>query len=117
MAAIFTGFISRFNELGLSAALIQRKNIDEMHLSNIILVKSGYRGDPLHPDHNCFTIYAEYFQEELVRPILIVSSINFIVGSFTVIPEHYLPKILNSRKLAIVEIWATFYFRTDFYSF
>jgi len=108
MAAIFTGFISRFNELGLSAAIIQRKNINEMHLSTsfwtslatgIILCILTIIVSPY---------IADYFQEELVRPILIISSINFIVGSFTVIPRTLFTKSLDFKKLAIVEIYATF---------
>lgn len=108
MAAIFTGFISRFNELGLSAAIIQRKNINEMHLSTSFWTSLA-TGTIL-----CIlTIFvspyiADYFQEELVRPILIISSINFIVGSFTVIPRTLFTKSLDFKKLAIVEICATF---------
>ena len=41
MAAIFTGFISRFNELGLSSALIQRKDVNEMHLSTSFWTSLG----------------------------------------------------------------------------
>lgn len=108
MAAIFTGFISRFNELGLSAAIIQRKNIDEMHLSTSFWT-SLVTGVILCILTVIVSPYiADYFQEELVRPILIVSSINFIVGSFTVIPRTLFTKSLEFKKLAIVEIWATF---------
>ena len=49
-----------------------------------------------------------FFREELVQPILIVSSINFIVGSFSVVPRTLFVKSLNFKKLAIVEISATF---------
>lgn len=108
MAAIFTGFVSRFNELGLSAAIIQRKNIDEMHLSTSFWTSLG-TGVILCILTIIVSPYiADYFQEELVRPILIVSSANFIVGSFTVIPRTIFTKNLDFKKLAIVEICATF---------
>ncbi len=108
MAAIFTGFISRFNELGLSAAIIQRKNVNEIHLSTSFWTSLA-TGTILCILTIIVSPYiADYFQEELVRPILIVSSINFIVGAFTVIPRTLFTKSLDFKKLAIVEICATF---------
>lgn len=107
MASIFTGFISRFNELGLSAAIIQRKKINDSHLSTSFWTSLA-TGIIL-----CFlTILvspyvADYFQEPLVQPILTVSSFNFIIGAFTVIPRTLFTKSLDFKKLAIVEICAT----------
>lgn len=108
MAAIFTGFISRFNELGLSAAIIQRKNVNEIHLSTSFWTSLG-TGIILCILTIIVSPYiADYFHKELVRPILIISSINFILGSFTVIPRTLFTKSLDFKKLAIVEICATF---------
>lgn len=41
LAAIFLGFISTINELGLSAAIIQRKKLDETHLSTSFWASLG----------------------------------------------------------------------------
>lgn len=108
MAAIFTGFISRFNELGLSSAIIQRKDVNEIHLSTSFWTSLG-AGTILCILTILVSPYiADFFREDLVRPILIVSSINFIVGSFSVIPRTLFSKSLEFKKLAIVEISATF---------
>lgn len=107
MAAIFTGFISRFNELGLSAAIIQRKNIDELHLSTSFWTSLG-TGIILCILTVIVSPYiAEYFEEELVEPILIISSISFIFGALTVIPRTIFTKSLDFKKIAIIEILAT----------
>ncbi len=108
MAAIFTGFISRFNELGLSAALIQRKNVNEIHLSTSFWTSLATGAILCILTIIVSPYIADYFQVEQVRTILIISSINFIVGSFTVIPRTLFSKSLDFKKLAIVEIWATF---------
>lgn len=108
MAAIFTGFISRFNELGLSSAIIQRKDVNEMHLSTSFWTSLG-AGTILCILTALVSPYiADFFSEDLIHPILIVSSINFIVGSFSVIPRTLFVKSLDFKKLAIVEISATF---------
>jgi PST family polysaccharide transporter len=108
MAAIFTGFISRFNELGLSAAIIQRKNVDEIHLSTSFWTSLGTGTILCILTILLSPFIADFFKEDLVRPILIVSSLNFIVGSFNIIPRTLLVKNLNFKKTAIADICAAF---------
>jgi len=104
MAAIFIGVVTTVNELGLSAAIIQRKEINESHLSTsfwtsvivgVILCILTIVASPF---------VADFFQEELVQPILVTLSFVFIIGSFAVVPEALLAKNLNFKKIAIAEI-------------
>jgi O-antigen/teichoic acid export membrane protein len=106
LAAIFLGFITTINELGLSAAIIQRKEIDEIHLSTtfwasvimaIILFIIVILASPF---------VADFFQEDIVQPILIVTSIGLIIGTFTVVHHALLEKSLSFKKIAIAEVCA-----------
>lgn len=107
LAAIFIGFISTINELGLSAAIIQRKDLDETHLSTSFWASIG-TGTIL-----CIIIIlvssyvADFFQEELVQPILIVASLSLIIGSFGVVQRALLEKSLNFKIIAISEVGAS----------
>lgn len=108
LATLFTGLVGVANELGLSAAIIQRKDIDDMHLStsfwaNIIMGLA------------LFTIFflmspfiANFFKEDTLRPILVISSIGLIIGSFGIIHKALLEKGLDFKKTTVVDVCAAF---------
>lgn len=108
LATLFTGLVGVANELGLSAAIIQRKDIDDAHLStsfwaNIIMGLT------------LFTIFffaspliADFFKEKTLRPILIVSSAGLVIGSFGIIHKALLEKGLDFKRASIVDICAAF---------
>lgn len=108
LATLFTGLVGVANELGLSAAIIQRKDVDDMHLStsfwaNIIMGLT------------LFTIFflmspfiASFFKEDILRQILIVSSLGLVIGSFGIIHKALLEKGLDFKRAGIVDICAAF---------
>lgn len=106
LAAIFIGVVTTVNELGLSAAIIQRKEINESHLSTSFWV-SVILGIAL-----CILtivvspFVADFFQEKSIEPILVTLSFVFIIVSFAVVPEALLVKNLNFKKIALVEVGA-----------
>jgi len=107
MAAIFSGLVGTVNDLGLSSAIIQRKELDNSHLSTsfwaslvmgIIIFGIAFVVAPFA---------ANFFEKEIVAPIIIVSSIGFIIGPFGVVHRSLLSKELKFKKIAIIEISAT----------
>jgi PST family polysaccharide transporter len=107
LAAIFIGLINTINELGLSAAIIQKKDLDEIHLSTSFWANIG-TGTVLCIFIILVSSYvADFFQEELVQPILIVTSLNLIIGSFGVVPRSLLEKSLNFKIISIAEVVAS----------
>ena len=104
LAAIFIGLVLTLHELGFGAAIIQRKEINEEHLS------TAFWGSLIAGIIFClFTIIssplvADFFQDERVQPILIVLSFVFVVGSFIVVPASLLSKNLEFKKIAYLEI-------------
>lgn len=107
LATIFVGLVATINELGLSAAIIQRKNVDNVHLStsfwiNVIMgIVLFILAILLSP------IVANFFKEDIIKPIVIVSSISLIIGSFSIIQKALLEKNLDFKKITIVEICTT----------
>ncbi|HEX7119993.1 MAG TPA: lipopolysaccharide biosynthesis protein [Longimicrobiales bacterium] len=106
MATVFTGFVTTLNELGLGAALIQRK--DE-------------RLDPIHYDVAFWTTLASgaatfvvmtfvaapfaarFYGEPLLEPLTVVLSIPLLLQPFALLYRIQLMRELDFRTIASVE--------------
>ncbi|MFC1935229.1 MOP flippase family protein [Chloroflexota bacterium] len=101
---IFTGLIVLVNELGLGAAIIQRKELNESHLSTTFWASlaAGISFWLLATIASPFV--AAFYHEDLVRPVLIVSSAAFVVGTFGVVHRSLLARNLDFKKLAVSEV-------------
>ncbi|AKB76259.1 Lipopolysaccharide biosynthesis protein WzxC [Methanosarcina lacustris Z-7289] len=107
MAVIFTGLVQTINELGLSAAIIQKKNINDNHLSTSFWISLGL-GISLFITTVIISPYiADFFKNELVGPVVSVLSIGFIFGSCSVVHRSLLQKNIEFKKIAITEIVAS----------
>ncbi len=106
MALIFTALIQTVNELGLSAAIIQRKDISKKHLSTSFWI-SIFTGVTL-----CIvaviasSFIADFFKERLVQPVISILSIGFILGSFGVVHRALLEKKIDFKNVTITEVGA-----------
>ena len=101
---IFIGLIALVNELGLGAAIIQRRELDENHLSTVF-----WAGLVTGIVFWIFVVTASplvvaFFHKDLVRPVLIVSAAGFVIGSFGIVPSSLLARNLDFKKLAASEI-------------
>lgn len=108
LATVFIGLISTVNELGLSAAIIQRKEVNDLHLSTSFWASVGMGAVLCILTILISPFIAAFFNEDQVRPILIVSSAGFLIGSFSVIHKALLEKDLNFKSITIVEVCAAF---------
>lgn len=107
MAMIFTGLIQTINELGLSAAIIQKKNINDNHLSTSFWISLG-SGIILSMITIVISSYiADFFKNELVGAVVSVLSIGFIIGSCGIVHKSLLQKNIEFKKIAVTEISAS----------
>lgn len=106
MALIFTTLMQTVNELGLSAAIIQRKDINNTHLSTsfwisiimgLILCAVTIIASPF---------IAVFFKKELIQPVISILSIGFILGSFGIVHRTLLVKKIDFKNVAIAEAGA-----------
>lgn len=104
MAAIVTVLLVRVVDMGFGEAIIQRKELTASHLSTafwtmlglgIILCLSTVAISPL---------FANFFRNELVRPILAVSSILFIIYSLGSVPAAVLRKRLSFFRTSVSDV-------------
>jgi O-antigen/teichoic acid export membrane protein len=103
MIAVFTGFAGLFSELGFGAALIQRNEIEERHLSSIfwlnivsglILTCGMLAVAPL---------IATFYGQPRLKLLIMLISVNFFIGSLNTVQTAILNRSMDFRKLAMIE--------------
>jgi PST family polysaccharide transporter len=103
MIVVFTGFAALFGEMGFGAALIQRKVIEERHLSSIfwlniavglILTCIFFAAAPL---------MSTFYSEPRLKILTMLVSVNFLLSSFKVVQFSILNRSMDFRKLALIE--------------
>lgn len=106
MAMVVTRFLKTFKNLGINAAIIQRKEIGDALISTLfwvnlvvcVLVAGGVAA--LAPG------VARMYGDPRVAPIVAVLAINFVLAGFTMIPTALLNRQMAFDKLALREIGA-----------
>lgn len=104
MAVIFTGLVQTINELGLSAAIVQRKNINDNHLSTAFWISLGFGIILFIITLIISPCISDFFKNELVGPVVSVLSIGFIFGSCGAVHRSLLQKNIEFKKIAVTEI-------------
>ena len=104
MAAIFTGLMATVGGLGMGAAIVQRKDIQDGHLSSafwagvgvaIILFLLAVLVSPL---------VATFFEQDMVRPIMVISSLGLVIAPVAAVHSALLNREMNFKGLARIEI-------------
>lgn len=102
ISAVFTGIVTLFQDLGMGAAIIQKRDIDDKYLSTSFFV-SIFAGIilallllALAPS------VASFYKEPVLKPILFISAIGFILSPLTSIHTSILTKRLEFKKLAAI---------------
>jgi len=104
MIVVFTGFATLFSKMGFGAALIQRKKIEERHLSSIFWF-SIFSGIVLTSIVLAAAPFiATFYNVQQLKIITMLISINFFIGSFTIVQRAILIRKMIFRRLGIIEI-------------
>ncbi|HFE51899.1 MAG TPA: MOP flippase family protein [Bacteroidetes bacterium] len=104
MASVVTTAIAMVNERGLTAALVQRPDLEERHLSSSFWASLVFGGFLFLAVVVAAPFVAGFFHKPVVRPVLIVMALGFIIGAFGLVQKALLTRHLDFRKLALLEI-------------
>lgn len=104
ISAVFVGIVTLFQDLGMGSAIIQRQNIDDDYLSTSFSVSllSGVAIAIVLAAVSPLVAY--FYGKEVLKYILLFSTIGFILSPFTSIHTTLLTKGMEFRKLALVNI-------------
>jgi len=106
MITVITSFASIFAEMGFSAALVQKQDIQQKHLSSVFWLNLGVgllltllfiAGAPL---------IAHFYSEPVLVPLTIFISFNFLIGSLTIVQKTMMTRAIDFRNLTIVDMTA-----------
>lgn len=104
MATVFTGLIGVVNDVGVSGALVQRRDITQKHLSSMFWLNQIV-GACLALITLSFASYvADFYSLEKLENVLSVLAIVFCSGALGVVQQTILVRDMNFRRLALIEV-------------
>ena len=107
MATILTGYAIYFVDLGLGAAIIQRKNINQKELSSIFWLILAIS---ISLSFACF-FSAHYmallFNEPLIQPLVEVISFVFPISGLLIVPHSLLNRKLQFKAIGVIGMMST----------
>jgi Membrane protein involved in the export of O-antigen and teichoic acid len=104
MSLIIIGLVSLINESGLATAIVQRKELEELHLftafwtniaTGILLYIGTFFLSPF---------IADFFKTEAVELVIKVAAISFMISSITIVHRSLLSRNLEFKTIAKTEI-------------
>ena len=107
MATIITGYAAFFVDLGLGAAIIQKKNINKHELSSVFWFIFAIS---IALSFACyFSAYymALLFDEPRIQPLVQVISIIFPISGLLIVPTSLLNKNMEFKAIGIIGMIAT----------
>lgn len=105
MAVVFIAFLEVFNDLGMNAALIQRKEekLTPLHFDTafwtgmawglLLYLLMAFVGTPL---------IADFYGEDKLRMIIPVMSLSLLINPVNLVHQAQLIKAMNFKKLALI---------------
>lgn len=104
LVGIMTGLVLLLGNFGLGAAIIYRKDVDDIHLSTSYWFNVGVGLTLMVLTITVAPLAANYFHNELVRPVAWWLSLNFLINSLSWAHGCMLTKNLRFRVLAFIRI-------------
>lgn len=104
---VFTGFAGVFQELGLGAAVIQKRDVTDRHLTSVFWVNLGSGVILVAILFVLAPPIASFFDETILASLLRVVSLTFLLGSIGIVHRTILMKSLKFDRLALVATTST----------
>lgn len=108
MAMVFINFASVFADMGVSSALIQRKQVTEAHWSSAFWLNIIFGILLTAFFCLCSPLIAHFYHREELAPIIYILSFNFLLSSFTIVQQTMLTKNMDFYALMVRDIVAVF---------
>ena len=106
MVVVFTGFATLFNDLGFGAALIQKKTLEEQHLSSVFWLNLGVGFFLTLLFMALAPLIASFYKEPQIVPLTRIVSIIFFVGAFGIVQKNLFSRKMQFKVLAAIDLLA-----------
>lgn len=108
MIVVFTGFADLFNDMGLTAALVQKIDLEERHLNCVFWVNIATGILLTAIVAAAAPLIASFYNKPVLRLITIVIAFNFSIGSLKMVQSALFHKKMQFKRLAHIEIVSVF---------
>lgn len=102
-ATVYLGLVALINELGLSAAIVQQRNLTRDQIAKLggvsALLGVGFFGLTIL----IAPLVAGFFNEPRVEPVVTILASTFILRGFQVLPRALMTRELSFRQLAWID--------------
>ena len=106
LTVAITSFLIIINELGLSAAIVQRKNLSDKHLSTAFIINLCLGVFSILVMYVTSPYLSSFFQNSELSNILRVFSSVFVIGSLSSVQEAILIRNMQFKQLSMVNLIA-----------
>ena len=104
MAGVYMSFVVLFSELGLSAAIVQRKELGREDLSNVAWAVLSLNVALYGLSYVAAPLIAAFYNEPRVVDVMRVAAIVFVVRSIGVVPSNMLTRELMFKRQSQAEL-------------
>lgn len=108
MVVVLTGFAEVVNEMGLGYALVQRKQLEEAHLSTVFWVNLAAGAVWTAAFVALSRPIAAFYGEPALERLSIALSCMFLLGSLSIVQRNMLLRTMNIRAIFVAETTAVF---------
>jgi O-antigen/teichoic acid export membrane protein len=104
ISGVVVGVITLFQDLGMGSAIIQKKRIDEDHLATSFLI-SFVAGVAIALSIVAVSPFiASFYGKSILKPVIMVSSIGFVLSPLMSIHNSILTKNLEFKKIGVLGV-------------
>jgi len=103
MAMVYIGFVQLVNEFGLSAAVVQRRDLTDDQVARLGGLSILLGATMCALSLIAAPAVAGFFGQRAVQAVIVVLSVTFLSSAFQVLPRSLLARELRFRTLAALE--------------
>lgn len=106
MAVVLTGFLALFNDLGLSMATIQRRELDHRQVSALFWVNASLGLLIMLATLAAAPVAAWFFDEPGLKAVVSALAVAFLLGGLSVQHQALLRRQMRFGRIALIDIAA-----------
>lgn len=107
MVSVINAFAALFVEMGFGAALVQRPDLSDRHLTSVFWVTAAVGATIALILAAGAPVVAAFYQEPVLTHVTRVLSVQLFAAGLGVVPRALLIRAHDFRGIAVVELWAT----------
>ena len=104
MIVVFTGFATLFVDAGFGAALVQRRELEERHLSSVFWLNLTVGLALAAAMALAAPLVASFYGEPRLKGLTVALSSSFALGAFSVVQLALARRAMDFRRIAWIEI-------------